>query len=154
MLLMPGFIYGVIVATTVKRRTNFNFKRKFAEPVIARELAEIAERIHYVGNPEHKRGAGDFGLPPLLWRPPDKTLCDGAGIKERTLAESLLRAGLRRGLVSQQRRNGFPQNIWAVTDEGIPLEAQLDNEEQGSYHGYPMPSTDPFRVAVLARARQ
>jgi len=46
-------------------------------------------------------------------------------------------------------RGAYPQNIWSVTDEGEPLEAQLDNEEQGSYHGYPMPQSDPFRDQVL-----
>jgi hypothetical protein len=118
------------------------------------DLAQISDRIRYVGNPEHKRDHGDFGLPPLAWRPPDKTQCDGTGIRNRQVAEDLLKAGVRLGLISKQRRNHFPQNVWCVTTDGVPLEAQLDNEQQGSYHGYPMPAADPFRSAVLDRAKQ
>jgi len=57
-------------------------------------------------------------------------------------------------LISIQKRNDFPQNIWAVTDTGIPLEAQLENNVQGAYHGYPMPESDPFRETVLSAARR
>ncbi len=47
--------------------------------------------------------------------------------------------------------NGFPKNVWVVTEDGIPLEAQLENQETGVYHGYPMPLDDPFREKVLER---
>jgi hypothetical protein len=36
-----------------------------------------------------------------------------------------------------------------VTDDGIPLEGQLENPEKGVYHGYPMPEADPLRADVL-----
>jgi hypothetical protein len=43
-----------------------------------------------------------------------------------------------------------------MTDDGTPLEAQLDNVEQGTYHGYPLPESDPFaevvRLAWVQRA--
>jgi hypothetical protein len=52
-------------------------------------------------------------------------------------------------LISEQRRGDFPQNIWSVTERGIVLEAQLDNQDTGTYHGYPVPEADPFRQAVL-----
>ena len=81
---------------------------------------------------------------------PDKTLCDGAGIVGKERALHLLREGVRRGMVSKQQRNGFPQNIWAVTENGIPVEAQLENPATGIYHGYPMPTEDTFREKVLA----
>lgn len=58
---------------------------------------------------------------------------------------------MRKGLISEQWRGAFPQNVWAVSEDNIPLEAQLDNQEQGSYHGYPMLETDPFREEVLSR---
>ena len=60
-------------------------------------------------------------------------------------------AEAQRGLVSVQIRGRFPQNIWAVTEAGHPLEAQLENQEQGTYHGYPMSTTDPVWHAVVAR---
>jgi hypothetical protein len=37
--------------------------------------------------------------------------------------------------------------------EGVPLEAQLENAANGTYHGYPMPEDDPFRDIVIARWR-
>ena len=81
------------------------------------------------------------------------------GIHERELARALLVAGVRRGLVSVQRGSGgrFPQNIWSVVerDDGegerrcIPLEAQLENADQGTYHGYPLPQSDPLHEHVV-----
>jgi len=50
-------------------------------------------------------------------------------------------------MFSPQERNGWPQNVWAVTESGEPLEAQ--REQDGVYHGYPMPQADPFRQEVL-----
>lgn len=61
----------------------------------------------------------------------------------------MLKAGIQRKLVSKQKRNAYPQNIWSVTKEGVPLEAVLENQGNGTYHGYPMPVGDPFRDRVL-----
>jgi len=47
--------------------------------------------------------------------------------------------------------DGFPQNVWAVTDKAIPVEAQLENADDGTYHGYPMADSDPFREIVLSK---
>ncbi len=55
----------------------------------------------------------------------------------------------RRGCSVAQERNGWPQNVWAVTGKGEPLEAQLEGD--GVYHGYPMPEADPFRDKILER---
>lgn len=79
-----------------------------------------------------------------------KTLCDAVGIFSSTEALELLRDGFRRKLVSRQQRDGWPQNVWAVTAAGEPLEAQL--EGNGIYHGYPMPDNDPLREVILERA--
>ncbi|MCX6359887.1 MAG: hypothetical protein NT029_08780 [Armatimonadetes bacterium] len=113
--------------------------------------AGLAERASYGGNPEHKRNPGDFGLDPPSRPRPGKTLCDGAGILRRAEALRWLREGMRRGLVSLQEHNGWPQNVWAVTEDGHALEAQLENEATGAYHGYPMQLTDPLRTEVLNR---
>jgi hypothetical protein len=92
----------------------------------------------------------------LIFSPPfgprrGKTLCDGAKIDRHAVALRLLREGIRRGLVSEQSRHGFPQNVWAVTDDGIVLEAQSENRVTGTYHGYPMQKANPFREKVLER---
>ncbi len=80
-------------------------------------------------------------------------LCDASGDFPRAKAESLLMSAFNRGMVSVQVRNGWPQNLWAVTD-GIAYEAQLENNEVGSYHGYPLSFDDDFRQIVLAEWMQ
>ena len=115
------------------------------------ELTQLSETVRYGGNAEHKRNPGDFGLVPPLGPRPNKTLCDNANICQLSQALRLLREGIRRGLVSKQKRERFPQNIWAVSEDGIPFEAELDNNVTGSYHGYPMPEEDDFRDIVLKK---
>jgi hypothetical protein len=132
-------------------RRRFNAKRRIREQTDEASLARLANRVRYVGSPAHKRNPGDFGLEPPSSPRADKTLCDGAGIFEHDEAEQLLREGVRRGLVSIQERAGLPQNIWAVGDKGVPLEAQLDNQETATYHGYPMQRTDPLTSEIIRR---
>jgi hypothetical protein len=135
-----------------KPRSTFNTKRALAIPIPPQEeLSALAECVRYGGNPEHKRNPGDFGLTPPSAPRADKTLCDMAGIVSRPDALAALRAGVLKGLVSRRRRGEFPQNIWSVRGEGgeFVLEAQLENEASGTYHGYPMPEADPFREVVL-----
>lgn len=134
----------------MNRRTSFNPKRRLRVSPDFGSLAKLASSIRYTGNPEHKRNPGDFGLTPPSHPRADKTLCDSVNIFSKREAESLLKAGVEKGLVSEREQNGYPQNIWAVTVNGYPLEAQLENPEQGTYHGYPMPETDPFCEQVLA----
>lgn len=50
-----------------------------------------------------------------------------------------------------QERQGWPQNVWAVTETGVAVEAMLENSGQGAYHGYPMQDGDPFAEVILGR---
>ena len=131
------------------RRTSFNPKRAVDPAPAESDIKRWESKVRYGGNPEHKKNPGDFGLTPPSSPRAYKTLCDLAGIMTRREAVSLLKQGIRRKLVSQQRRNGFPQNIWSVTKAGVPLEAMLENAGDGTYHGFPMPVSDPFRERVL-----
>ena len=133
----------------VPRRNTFNPKRRLATRPPGADLEHLSSIVNYGGNPEHKRNPGDFGLTPPSSPRADKTLCDGVRIFRREMALDLLRKGVLLGMLSAQTRNGFPQYIWAVTDDGEPLEAQLENQTTGTYHGYPMPLNDPFRQTVL-----
>lgn len=131
-------------------RRSYNPKRALvAEKPEAAELAVLARKVRYTGNPEHKRNPGDFGLTPPSAPRADKTLCDMAGIRSRADALAILRRGVLEGLISDQKRGAFPQNIWAVDDDGTMFEAQLDNQEAGTYHGYPIPEADPLRQVIL-----
>jgi len=135
------------------RRRTFNPKRRLCLAEVLqdrrRAVSSQIEKVRYSGNPEHKRNPGDFGLDPPSAPRPGKTLCDQVEIYSRAEALTLLRAGLLRGTFSMQERDGWPQNVWAVTERGEPLEAQL--EGQGVYHGYPMAEADPFRAKILDR---
>ena len=82
----------------------------------------------------------------------ERAKCDSAAIFTRAEAISLLTEGAKRGLVSVAVTDTWPNNIWAVTEAGVPLEAQGDGS--GIYHGYPMPANDPLREEVLKRWRQ
>ncbi|MBF0180181.1 MAG: hypothetical protein HQM03_09165 [Magnetococcales bacterium] len=108
----------------------------------------LAERIVYGGNPDHKVNPVTYGFAPPGRPRPAKTLCDAHGPFAREMAETFLREGARKGMVSRQTRNGFPQNIWFVSPAGTIYEAQLENQAQGSYHGYPLPTDDPFGETV------
>lgn len=133
----------------MRRRSSYNPKRRIRRNVEKETLDSLASAVSYGGNPEHKRNPGDFGLIPPSQPRADKTLCDTVAIFSRVEATRLLREGINRGLISENERNGFPQNIWAVTAEGFALEAQLENADRGSYHGYPMAETDPFREEII-----
>lgn len=136
----------------MRRRTGcYNPNRRLAEAgtFSPEALADLAARAQYGGNPEHKRHPADYGLGPPPNPRPNKTLCDGDGLFPKRQAEELLRSGFKNGLVSQQMRSGWPQNVWAVDGEGVAYETQLENCVSGAYHGYPMPSEDPFREIIL-----
>jgi len=136
------------------RRGRYNPKRKLQDSLPAQELDQLSSQVKYGGNPEHKRNPGDFGLTPPSDPRPNKTLCDDCGIFNRAIAERLLSEGAQKGIVSVQMKGQWPKNIWAVTSEGHPVEAQLENEVQGTYHGYPMPEADPMRQEILERWSQ
>jgi hypothetical protein len=135
------------------RRRTFNPKRRLCSGELLQErqqaLSAQIEKVRYRGNPEHKRNPGDYGLDPPSAPRPGKTLCDQVEIYSRAEALTLLQAGVLRGTFSVQQRDGWPQNVWAVTERGELLEAQV--EGQGIYHGYPMAEADPFRKKILDR---
>lgn len=143
-----------------RREGKFNPKRKVRECSEADVafLENLYSRVSYGGNPQHKKNPGDFGLNPPSDPRAMKSLCDEVSIYRRSEALHLLKEGISRGLVSVQTNvHGFPQNIWTVLtfDNGkqVPLEAQLENPVLGSYHGYPVPPTDPMYEKILDKWR-
>ena len=138
------------------QRATFNAKRRL-QPTPHDEgqvhrLKDLSARLQYAGSPLHKRGPGDFNLDPPAALRPGKSICDDV-IDCHADAQRLLEEGAKKGLISIQINGGYPQNVWAVTPQGVALEAMLDNSERGSYHGYPMPEADPLRMLVLDRWR-
>ena len=134
-----------------RRYNQFNLKRRIKklEEVDLQYCSDIAKQIRYGGNPEHKKNPGDFGLTPPSNPRAGKSLCDVVSIFSRRVALERLQAGLRKGLISERSHGEWPQNIWSVTEDGYPLEAQLENPATGVYHGYPMPESDPLAAEVI-----
>lgn len=133
----------------MRRYDRFNPKRRIAATgsLSQSDLDELSSKAVYSGNPEHKRSPGDFGLTPPASPRPGKTLCDVARIFRRDEAHALLREGIRRGIVSETIIDGWPKQVWSVSQGDIVLEAQQDRP--GSYHGYPLAPGDAFRELVL-----
>jgi hypothetical protein len=134
-----------------RRYNQFNTKRKLKklETGDLQRYSALAGHVSYGGNPEHKKNPGDFRLTPPSGPRPGKSLCDTVGIFSRNDALKYLQSGLRSGLVSERFNGQWPQNIWCVTEHGYPLEAQLENSMTGTYHGYPMPTSDPLANEIL-----
>lgn len=138
-----------------KRSGNFNPKRKILnlEECDFENLSNLSSQVQYGGNPEHKKNPGDFKLTPPSSPRPAKSLCDSVKVFTRKEALDLLRNGIKIGLVSDRFEGKWPKNVWSVMDDGIPLEAQIESSEQGSYHGYPMQEEDPFCKEVIKQWR-
>jgi len=134
----------------MKRRSGYNPKRRIApaDMFSPDERRRMATTVVYGGNPQHKRSPGDYGLTPPSQPRPDKTLCDGNRPIAKAEATELLRKGLDKGMCSHCSSQEWPQNVWAVSLDGEIFEAQLENREQGAYHGYPVPVDDDFRRVI------
>lgn len=113
-------------------------------------------KVVYTGSPHHKRSPGDYNLTPPSAARLTKTLCDSLkeqGLFSRAAAQGLLKEGVRRGLISSSFQGDFPKRIWAVTANGHPVEAMLEDHNRGTYHGYPMDRSDPMTSEVLKQWR-
>ena len=132
-------------------RNSYNPKRRIEDAPDRAYLGDLLGRLRYGGNPEHKRNPGDFGLVMSTTKRPDASLCDAVDITTVAAALAELQKGVDAGLISRQKRGDFPQNIWVVHESGLVLEAQLENQGLGTYHGYPMDPADPF-VAKIREA--
>lgn len=150
-MLRLSYVLGVMR----RRNGQFNPKRKMlkVEECDFKSLAELASRAKYGGNPEHKRNPGDFGLTPPSGPRPGKSLCDSIKVFTRQEALDLLKKGIENGLVSDRFEGQWPKNVWSVMEDETPLEAQLESAEQGTYHGYPMQTEDPFCEEVIEQWR-
>ena len=124
-------------------RPGNNPKRRIA-PVggVSEQVKQRLEKAaRYVGSGHHKRNPADYGLPRTNPRP-TKSLCDLERVIPLEEAKSLVVAGIRLGLVSEIRQNGFPKYIWSVSERGEVFEAKTDANGTGEYHGYPLEDED------------
>ncbi len=114
-------------------------------PLTETERSWLRARATYEGSPHHKRSPGNFGLTPPCAPRPDKTLCDEAGVFQRSEADALLAKAIDRGVVSEATAaDGLPKQLWAVDDDGRVFEAMYGGSIPGRYHGYPIRRADPL----------
>ncbi|MHB1512778.1 MAG: hypothetical protein ACYCVM_08990 [Acidiferrobacter sp.] len=107
----------------------------------------LEKLARYVGSGHHKRNPADYGLPRTNPRP-TKSLCDLGRPILLDEARLLALSGIRCGLFSQIRHDGFPKFIWSVSDRGEVFEAKTDANGTGEYHGYPLEDEDAMRMYV------
>ncbi len=130
-------------------RPGNNPKRRIAS--VDRATDEVKQRLEkaarYVGSGHHKRNPADYGLPRTNPRP-TKSLCDLERAVLLDEAKSLVVDGIRWGLFSEIREDGFPKFIWSVSEHGEVFEAKTDANGTGEYHGYPLEDEDAMHVYV------
>lgn len=119
------------------KRFGNNPKRRIApqHSISQQELHRIADEVRYLGSAHHKRVPADYGFHGPPSPRPHKSLCDSKRVIRRDEAKRLLIDGLRLGMVSTYRMNGYPKYVWSVDQDGEPYEAKLGHEGR-SYHGY------------------
>jgi hypothetical protein len=97
---------------------------------------EVADRVRYVGSPEHKTYPSPAGQP--RWRTrSDKARCDRFAEADWPVLEQALRDAIRTPCVDKEFRGDFPARVWAFIN-GILHEARLTNQMNGEYHGFPV----------------
>ena len=113
------------------------------------ELDRLARRANYRSNRSHKRKMFD-GSAGLARLDLDKTLGDDTESNTQESSEELLREAFRRGMVSRQVRQAWPQNAWGVDESGEVYQANLTNSETGEYHGFPIRNEGRFLEQIRA----
>jgi hypothetical protein len=100
--------------------------------------AAIAERVSYIGSPEHKDTPSFAGQP----RPrADASLCDRQLSQDHERVTQWLQTAIRQGAVGGICEGDFPRYVW-YKDGDVVYEARLVNRESGEYKGYPLNETE------------
>ena len=114
-------------------RRRRSLRRSVVDPA-PDNLASLADRVTYVGSPEHKDVPG-FAGPPRLRA--DASCCPRDLAVERERLRHWLQAAIRRGAVGELWEGEFPRYVW-YKHEQVVFEGRLVNRTQGSYKGYPL----------------
>ena len=101
------------------------------------DLVAIAERVTYVGSPEHKDFPSFAGQPK---RRSDASLCPRS-IRDADKVTQWLRSAIERGFTSAFWEKGYPRYVWHKQNETV-YEARLVNSGDGTYKGYPLSSEE------------
>ena len=96
------------------------------------DTAGLADRVTYVGSPEHKTAPSFAGTP----RPrADATLCDSNLMSRLQDIQQWLRKAFVSRCFSGPWEGGFPRYAWCKVDNMV-YEARLINKGLGQYKGW------------------
>lgn len=131
-------------------RSGSNPKRRIVDSVLVTEeqVSRLLDQARYVGSGHHKRNPADYGFDRTNPRP-TKSLCDANRVIALYEAQSLLKAGILKRMISEPVENGLPKYIWSVSASGEAFEAKTHPNTPGMYHGYPLEADDDMQRLVL-----
>ena len=113
------------------RRNRHRKREMYVPPDI--DLDSLANRVTYVGSPEHK-DIPSFAGPP---RPrADASLCPRE-IRDVEVVTEWLRYAIRQGATGGLWEGDFPRYAWYKHGDTV-FEGRLVNRGDGSYKGYPL----------------
>ncbi len=92
----------------------------------------LAERVRYIGSPEHKDHPSDAGPGHLRSH---AYCCPAALTEDAAQNTQRLREGIRRQCVSATFESGFPKYVWVWMGKEL-FEARHINGPLGTYKGY------------------
>ena len=105
------------------------------------DLNDLANRVEYVGSPEHKAVPSFAGQPRLR---ADASCCP-PHIGQATACE-WLRSAIRLGAVGAPWEGEFPRYVW-YKEGPLVFEGRLVNRAIGAYKGYPLQRAEwPDRI--------
>ena len=122
-------------------RTRFKRqkRRKISEwPAGVGTPVEVADRVRYIGSPEHKNHPSQAGPPGLR---SDATPCEPHLTRDPDGNTEALQEGIRRRCTSTVFEGGFPKYVWTWLN-GDLYEARHINGPQGTYKGYRLRPTE------------
>ncbi len=116
-------------------RQSNNPKRRIENPGSwgPEQQDTLLAAARYRGSALHKKRPADYGFQPPINPRPAKSLCDDLRPVRAGEAQALFIAGVRKGMVSTARVEGWPKYVWSVDDQGEAYEAKWDRD---GYHGY------------------
>lgn len=100
------------------------------------ELQRIEQTASYGGSAYHKLHPGDYKLDPPFSPRLSKSVCDDRRIVLKAEAAALLKAGIRKGMVSRPNPGQLPKYVWSVDADGEVYEAKTAPDRGDPYHGY------------------
>lgn len=100
----------------------------------------IAERVSYVGSPEHKKSPSFAGSP----RPrADATICDPSFADRQDELTEWLREAIRKGAVGAPIEGDFPRYVWFRNQSDVYI-GRLINRGLGQYKGWQLEDPDEW----------